>query len=370
MSKNRNDISDFLPSKSLSTTDKKFSFLFKHRKKIPKSYSDVNISNLNNISMTSIQPLKSTNKKLNQIILNYEQKNKNNIRHQLFFENEIKKKDKDKNKNNDLQKRIKKLLKNNKFKEEKNTCDERDRLDGVHESVKRLLKWKKKYALNKSLYNCILMENNKTPPVCRYTPNIESIKKHIPVADLKGHQSINIKRIQKEKEEIEKQNKFYSKLNFEEYMESNMDIINNDITTINSYNDKNNYSNYEINKFQRIDNKYYFNFINNQLNCNNNSKPISYSISNEISLLNPNKLKNNIPSPIFKKMIGRDKKSYLYSHKYMMDYSPNYNYIYSNANKSVSINQNLKNKKIKLRKIMSSSNPPTEYLLLPILNQK
>ena len=54
MSKNRNDISDFLPSKSLSTTDKKFSFLFKNRKKIPKSYSDVNISNLNNISMTSI----------------------------------------------------------------------------------------------------------------------------------------------------------------------------------------------------------------------------------------------------------------------------------------------------------------------------
>ena len=39
------------------------------------------------------------------------------------------------------------------------------------------------------------MENNKTPPVCRYTPNIESIKRHIPIADLKGHQSINIKRI-------------------------------------------------------------------------------------------------------------------------------------------------------------------------------
>jgi hypothetical protein len=69
-------------------------------------------------------------------------------------------------------------------------------------------------------------------------------------------------------------------------------------------------------------------------------------------------------------MIGRDKNSYLYSHKYILDYSPNYNCIYSNANKSIEVNQNLKNKKIKLRKIMSSSNPPSEYLLFPILNQK
>ena len=368
MSKNRNDISDFLPSKSLSSTDKNYSFLFKHRRKIPKSYSDYNINNLNYKSITSVQPLKSTNIKLNKIIVNYEQKNKNNIRHTLFFENDIKNKDKDKN--NDLQKRIKKLLKNNKLIEKKNVYNERDRLDGVHESLKRLLKWKKKYALSKSLYNYIVMENNKTPPVCRYTPNIESIKRHIPVVDLKGHQSINIKELQKEKEEIGKQIKMNSKQNLEEYMESKMDIINNDISSINSYNDKNEYSNYEINKYQRIDNKFYSNFIDNQLNYNNNNRPISYSISNEITLLNPNKLKNNIPSPIFKKMIGRDKNNYLYRHKYMMDYSPNYNYIYSNANKSIKVNQNLKNKKIRLRKIMSSSNPPSEYLLLPILNQK
>ena len=366
MSKNRNDISDFLPSKkSLSSTDKNYSFLFKHKKKIPKSYSDYHINNLNNKSITSTQPLKSTNIKLNQLILNYQQKNKNNIRHRLFFENDIKIKDQDKN--NDLQKRIKNLLKNDKFIDKKNNNDERDRLDGKHESLKRLLKWKKKYAFNKNLYNYIMMENNKTPPVCRYTPNIESIKRHIPAVDLKGHQSINIKRIQKEKEEIEKQIKFYNKQNSEEYMESKNNIIYNDITSINSYYDN---SNYEINKFQKIDKNDYCNFIDNQLNYNNNTRPISYPISNESKLLNPNKLKNNISSPIFKKMIGRDKNSYIFSHRYMMEYSPNYNYIYSNANKSISVDQNLKNKKIKLRKIMSSSNPPSEYLLLPILNQK
>mgnify|MGYP006873129014 CR=1 FL=1 len=365
MSKNRNDISDFLPPKSLSTTDQKYSFLFKYRRKIPKSYSDYNINNYNNKSITSIQPLKSTNAKLNQIILNYEQKSKKNIRHQLFFENDNKNNNNDKD--NDLQKRIKKLLKNDKFINKKNIYDERDRLDGIHESLKRLLKWKEKYALNKSLYNYIVRENNKTPPVCRYTPNLESIKKHIPAVDLKGHKSINIKRIKKVNEKTENKSNLYSKHNLEEDMESKMNIKNNDITSINSYNDKNNYLNYELNNYKRIDQKDYSNFVDSQLNCN---RQISYSISNELTILNPNKLTNNISSPSFKKMIGRDKDSNLYSQRYLMDYSPNYNYIYSNANKNVSFNQKLKNKKIKLRKIMSSSNPPSEYLLLPILNKK
>ena len=369
MSNNRNDISDFLPSKSLSKTDKDYSFFFKHKRKIPKSNSDYNINNLNNNSNTSVLPVKPTNIKLNQLILNYEQKNKNNIRYKLLLENNNNYKDK--NKKNDLQKRIKKLFKNDKFIVQKNTYDERDRLDGIQESIKRLLKWKKRYALNKSLYNYIKKENNKTPPVCRYTPNLESIKRHIPVADLKGHQSINIKRIQKVNEEIEKKINLNNKQNLEEeYMDFNMNTKKDDITSINSYNDKNNYSNYELNQLKGIDKNYYYNFIDDQLNCNNNERLINYSISNEITLLNPNKLQKNISSPIFKKMIGRDKNSYLNSQRYMMDYSPNYNSIYSNANKNISVNQNLKNKKIKLRKIISSSNPPTEYLLLPSLNKK
>ena len=103
-------------------------------------------------------------------------------------------------------------------------------------------------------------------------------------------------------------------------------------------------------------------------NFENYGAPRYHSISIDLIPLKSVNTKK-ISVPIFNKMISRDKNNYLYNHLFLADYEPNYNSIDSDANKYKYIDVELKNKKNKLRKIMASSNPPGEYLLLPILNK-
>ena len=139
---------------------------------------------------------------------------------------------------------------------------------------------------------------------------------------------------------------------------------------INSYQNKfsNNHrrNNRRRNYFSNI--KSMDNKIKYMKNFENYGAPRYHSISIDLIPLKSVNTKK-ISVPIFNKMISRDKNNYLYNHLFLADYEPNYNSIDSDANKYKYIDVELKNKKNKLRKIMASSNPPGEYLLLPILNK-
>ena len=374
---------NFIFENTISKTDNKYKPLFEYRKKLQKVNNKCNINNIsmsNSLSTGNIsiidKPSFTTNKKLNQIILNNEQKNKK-IRQKLFKGNKT-----NNNEHNKLYERIKDLIMQKKEGEKKHIIYNRERLDGIHQSIKRLSKWNKKFALNQSFLEIIFKENHKTPPICRYTPNLQSIEKHIPVPDLKGHQHFSLKKLKKEEED---KRKIGQKINIYNKKKLKFDECNNSIINkekeYNSLNNssiskKNNFYN-NINKYERNDIRYYSNSIDGKIN-NNNSKNydninnpslLSHSVSNEIIPLNPNKAKNIISIPNFKKMLSRDKYSYINNESYFGNYFPNYDSIYSNVYKYLKNNQGYRNKKNKLRKILGKSNPPSEYLLLPILNK-
>ena len=79
-------------------------------------------------------------------------------------------------------------------------------------------------------------------------------------------------------------------------------------------------------------------------------------------------IKYNISVPIFDKMTSRQKKIPL-KNKNMADYNPNYDAIYPNSHKYIFVNDKMKKKKYKLRKILGSYNTKGEYVLLPMLNK-
>ena len=370
---------DLMLQKGFSSTDDKYVQIFKKRPIILKnnSTSDYNklvSSNLNKNDIIAFEkPVISTTKKLNQIIQNLESKKKG-IRKKFLI---------DKNKQiniNNYHFKIKELLKKKNIVEKRQIFNKVERLDGIKESFKRLIRFKRKYAIDENIVKVKIREHNRTPPICNYNPNFDYITKHVPIPDLKGHQNINLIKLKKEEEnkkQMEEKNDSYD--NEEETMEEN-DYINInakklkkyplDNILINSYQNKfsNNHrrNNRRRNYFSNI--KSMDNKIKYMKNFENYGAPRYHSISIDLIPLKSVNTKK-ISVPIFNKMISRDKNNYLYNHLFLADYEPNYNSIDSDANKYKYIDVELKNKKNKLRKIMTSSNPPGEYLLLPILNK-
>ena len=353
-------MNDLMMEKGFSRTDNKYFLFFKKRPLIYKPQYDNSINNLissnyNKNSMSSIEkPSVTTNKKLNLIIFNLEQK-KNNLREKFFNEKKAI------NEYDSFHMKIKELLKSKNLIEKKEIIVKNDRLNGIRESIKNLIKFKKKYALDENFVKIKLKENNKTPPLCNYNPNLNSINKHTPFADLSGHHHKSLIKIKKQNQNYLNNHGDIIILNEERNNETkNVNKINNnnnqDIFI--SINNKMNYSK-SINSMSRL---------NYSKNIEKKRRPISKSNSMELSPINSYKKKSNISVPIFNKMISRDKNNYLYKNIFLGDYFPNYDSIYSNANKYISINKELKKKKNKLRKIISCSNPPGEYLLLPSLN--
>jgi len=354
-------MNDLMMEKGFSRTDSKYVLLFKKRPLISKPQYDYSINNLissnyNRNRISSIEkPSVTTNKKLNLIIFNLEQK-KNNLREKFFNEK------KTINEYDSFHMKIKELLKSKNLIEKKEIIVRNDRLNGIRESIKNLIKFEKKYALDENFVKLKLKENNKTPPICSYNPNLNCINKHTPIADLCGHHYkslIKLKKQNQKKYSYNHDDKII--LNEEENNESkNANKINNNNNqdTFTSINNKINHSK-SINLMSRI---------NYSKNIEKKRRPISKSNSMELSSTNSYKKKSNISVPIFHKMISRDKNNYLNKNIFLGDYFPNYDSIYSNANKYTYINKELKNKKNKLRKIISCSNPPGEYLLLPSLN--
>ena len=355
--------------KGFSNTDNKYVLFFKKRPIIKKN-NDLNSKN-------NIEPIEknniSTTQKLNQIILNLPNKKKF-LRKKFLFDNNYQ--------NDNFQTKIKDLIKKNQSIEKKQIIQKVERLDGIRESIKRLIQYKQRFAIDEIVVKLKVNENKKTPPLCKYNPNLDYISKHVPIPDLKGHNYINLIKIKRQGEK--KQIKPINIYDDEEFLEGNYDINknikknnksnNNNIIPINSYNLKKinpkniNNTKFDNNSFNSNDSKICY---SNNYKYKYNIISKSQSISIESSPLNHKRIKNHISVPIFKKMISRDRinNSFFNNHRYLADYFPNYNSIDSNANKYIYINKDLKNKKNKLRKIMSSSNTSGEYILLPILNK-
>ena len=345
-------MNDLMLKKGFSNIDNKYFQLFKKRPLliINRNYSDLNNQMLSNNNIFE-KPNNSTNDKLNQIIQNLSSKRK--LRKIFLNTNEY----------YIANTKIKDLLKKNKLIEKKRIENKVEKLDGIHESIQRLIRHKKRFALEESLVKFKIRENNKIPSICSYNPNYKSISKHIPIADLQGHHNINLNNLQQIKNEDN------NKYNIELTKEKNNDNDNNktyipkDSLSINSYDYKKNISRNNLNHYQ----------INNYSQRNNNKINNLFGISDyssiELSQINPEKIQKNISVPNFNKMTSREQNNFfLPKQRYLADYFPNYDSIYSNANKFMNINKELKDKKSKLRKIISYSNPPAEYLLLPILN--
>ena len=355
--------------KGFSDTDNKYVQILKRRPIINRNNSSSNLNKLNSSKFNLInleKPVIPTTQKLNQIIQNLEL-NKKGLRKKFFLnvnpQNEI------------FHLKLKELIqKKNIIEEKKKVYNKVERLDGIKESIKRLIRFKAKYALDESIVKLKIQENNKSPPICRYNPNLEAIRKHVPSPYFEKHNSSNLIKLKNEKErkkEIEKEDIYNNEEEPEEYDDINYNNnkirnFSNDIISINSYNYKN-YRNNRRNNSDLVNS--YDNRINYDKKYTHLRVPIHQSNSMEISSPNPKRIKNNISVPIFNKMLSRDKFNYLHNHYYLADYTPNYDAIYSNAYKYKFIDIRLKNKKNKLRKIISCSNPGEEYLLLPVLNK-
>lgn len=376
-------MNELMLKNGFSDTDYRYVQIFKKRPIMINNHSnsDKNKFNSSNLSKNILdgfeKPAISTANKLNQIIQDLELKKKG-IRKKFLINGDSQ------NENNIFRSKLKELMnKKNIIKKKKKFNSKVEKLDGVNESLQRLIKFEKKYALNESLVKLKISENQKTPPLCRYSPNFDSIRKHVPSPDFNSHQtynSIKMKNEEENKKQIEEKNNFYDN-EYNEYgqFEENDDIITynrkfrnylNDKIVINPYNYKNNIN---LNRYNRNNIQNNYSYLINSINNKKNYEMIGASrnelSSIELTPLNPEKLKKNISVPIFNKMISRDTIYYLNNQNCSPDYSPNYDAIDSNANKYKYIDKKLKNKKNKLRKIIASSNPPVEYLLLPILNK-
>ena len=284
--------------KGFSNTDNKYVLFFKKRPLIKKKKDSIFKNNIDSIEKNNI----STTKKLNQIIINLPNK-KQYLRKQFLFDN---------NYQNDIfQTKIKDLIKKNQSIEKKQIIQKVERLDGIRESIKRLIQYKKKFAIDEDIVKLKIKENKKTPPICVYNPNLDSISKHVPVPDLLGHHHINLVKIkqQEEKKQIKHANNISDIEEFDENYDININNkkTSNNIISIKSYN-------YKKSNLQNLNNKqlYYnsLNSIDNNSKYNILPKSRSQSMSMDSAPLKKRKIRNNISVPIFNKMLSRDRNNH------------------------------------------------------------
>ena len=407
--------------KSFSKVDNGYIQLFKHRRKLPALTGDYKIKDLVDMKNNRNKLIEvdkntdSTSAKLDIIISNLQQSN-SYLTKQFLEEITLQ------NENNDLRKRMQVLYRRRKLKEKKINTEKvkkNDHIDGTKEAIQHMLYFAKKYAVNKELVRIKTEQNNKKPPICRYTPSLDYISKHIPSVYFGYHKTI------KDKEKINENIKVKNSNKNEENKNSNNNSNNNSIIKINEENNENILGN--NNKLMITENDNSKTINSNMNTINNNStikerhkikiyknilkKPnketkktllekvivksekdtnniitnLTKGIFNTINAqrrtlikrniptnlkLNQNKIRYNISVPIFNKMTSRENSYPLINrNKNMADYNPNYDSIYPRSYKYNSVNEKMKKKKYKLRKILGSYNPNGEYVLLPILNK-
>ena len=435
--------------KSFSRADNNFIQLFKHKRKLAILNGDYKIKELiigkkNNLKTVETRKkiLDTTSAKLDQIISKL-QKNNSYITQQFFEDSNLQLE------NDELRERMKILFKKRKKKEKlakKEKEKEKFQINSAKEAIEHMLYFSKKYAVDKEIIRINYEQNNKMPPVCRYTPSLNYIWKHIPVVHFGYNNNQNNNNYSDNAKNVENfKTKTFKNLNTMEennnthksikVSQNNESTINNNINSNNNSKEKNknniniiedNNNNSNNNKNKKINN-----MLNNYtkkgnkirilkkiiLNKTNNSKQkdsnLLDKIINQVSKKqsqnrsSPNNniniykthldkfntlnnepsihktikrniqpshsiIKYNISVPLFNKMTSRKKNIYLIEkNKNMADYNPNYDAIFpSNYKHDTNINDKMKKKKYKLRKILGSYNINEQYMLLPVLNNK
>ena len=180
--------------KSFSRVDNSYMQLFKHKRKLTKLNGDYKIKELiigkkNNLKTIEIKKIyfDTTSTKLDQIISKL-QKSNSFITQQFFEDSNLQLE------NEELRERMKVLLKRRKAKEniekiekEKQKCQ----INSAKEAIEHMLYFSKKYAVDKEFIRINNEQNNKCPPICRYTPSLSYISKHIPVVYFGYHNKNN-----------------------------------------------------------------------------------------------------------------------------------------------------------------------------------
>ena len=398
--------------KSFSHADNSYIQLFKHRRRLPAltgndKINDFIVHKKAKPKIIEIDKIpNSTNTKLDLIISNLQQSN-SYITKQFFEDRKLQ------SENEDLRQRMQALYKKKKIKENQENTDEKKKkvnIYGTQEAIKHMLYLVKKYAVDKELIRIKTEQNSKSPPICRYTPSLSYISKHIPAFYFGYNKTCNNKinnendktneksriknrSVEEMKNSVTIRNikKNYKKINF------NNSKYKDDISiTENNYKSKIKDSNDASNKSKtikvikniirkpsklgkNIQNDFLLDKIISKLEKDDKDNSLSigkYTLNvktqkikrNLFKSYEPLGIKYNISVPIFNKMTSREKKISL-KNKNMVDYNPNYDAIYPNNYKYIYVNDKMKKKKYKLRKILGSYNTKGEYVLLPILNK-
>lgn len=375
MSKNK-DLIKLLSNikyKSFSKIDKKYNKIFK----------EYNIDNLiyhnnfadevrkkwsNNYNTpTSGSKIRTTNEKLKQII----NSNKNASKIQdIFF------------KTFDKEPLYKKIIKKENSNEK--LINIKYNSNSLSTKINKIIENRKKFNISNTFLKRRHEENNRQPPICLYNPKYNYIYKHVP-----GFNFQNEKRLSRKKninlDQIEKSNltKEFNNTNVDRNTNKiNNNIINsksvNSLTPIHISNNKsyisfiglnNKDKNKEIEENKNItsNKKSSYNFFLSQQGA-----PSSRELHNKIKLdYSPKMIEKNVLVPNFDKMIPRfGEKSKKYTNLTNLDYSPNYDAIFSHVLNNNPIDYERRRKFYYLKKIISTYNPTSEYLLFPELNIK
>ena len=409
-----------ITKKSFSKIDKSYIQLFKHKRRIPtingeyslKEFMENKKSNKSSIEIDNNNH-NSTNAKLDLIIADLQQNNSNIIKQ--FLEDTVLQSE-----NDELRHRMQALYKRKKTYEKKELTEypkKKSHIDSTKDAIRHMLYISKKYAIDKELVRTKTEQNKKVPPICKYTPNLDYISKHIPAFYFGNHRTIingmkendknehkiNIENINKSSINIKLTKNFEEKLNWinnkynhnlsmtENYNTNSKNDISNSKSTNNV---SNNSKIFKINKnilkkpsklIKNLKNSILINKIAaklekeqekfkkhllliksttiNETKNNVTKRKIPKFIDEQIGL------KYNISVPIFSKMTSREKNRPIMKNQNMADYNPNYDAIYPNQYKYLIINDKIRKKKYKLRKILGSYDTKGEYVLLPSLNK-
>lgn len=375
MSKNK-DLIKLLSNikyKSFSKIDKKYNKIFK----------EYNIDNLiyhnnfaeevrkkwsNNYNTpTSGSKIRTTNEKLKQII----NSNKNASKIQdIFF------------KTFDKEPLYKKIIKKENSNEK--LINIKYNSNSLSTKINKIIENRKKFNISNTFLKRRHEENNRQPPICLYNPKYNYIYKHVPGFNFQNEKSLSRKK-NINLDQIEKSNltKEFNNTNVERNTNKiNNNIINsksvNSLTPIHISNNKsyisfiglnNKDKNKEIEENKNItsNKKSSYNFFLSQQGA-----PSSRELHNKIKLdYSPKMIEKNVLVPNFDKMIPRfGEKSKKYTNLTNLDYSPNYDAIFSHVLNNNPIDYERRRKFYYLKKIISTYNPTSEYLLFPELNIK
>lgn len=250
---------------------------------------------------------------------------------------------------------------------------------------KKRIENRKKFNISNTFLKKRLEENNRIPPICLYSPKYSYIYKHIPGFNFhiqKAHSRkilIEINDKLNNSKEIKK-NHSLKQLNLKNINfinSSSNKNIKNSFTSLNLLNKKGQISFINDNNNENKENNEDQNYISNNNQQKNiflsqqlSPTPKNRDIENKekVDFYCPKIIEKNVLVPNFDKMLPRflDKKSKITN----LDYTPNYNAIFSGVLNNTPIDYEKRRKYNNLKKIITLYNPREEYLLFPELNIK